>query len=49
MRTQDRLDELKAREKSLDAAVKAMGAEAVLEELGWAEAAKGRDPLEVCF
>lgn len=24
-----------------------MGAEAVLEELGWAEAAKGRDPLEV--
>ena len=43
----DRLDELKERENYLDASVKAMGVEAVLEDLGWADAAKGRDPLQV--
>ncbi|CAM9402712.1 unnamed protein product [Scytosiphon promiscuus] len=44
---QDRVDELKNREKSLDAAVKAMGLEAVLKDIGWDEVAEGRDPLEV--
>ncbi|CAM9341719.1 unnamed protein product [Pylaiella littoralis] len=44
---QDRVDELRNREKSLNAAVKAMGVEAVLKDLEWDDVAEGRDPLEV--
>lgn len=43
------MDELRSREKALDAAVKAMGVEATLKEIGWDEVAEGRDPLEVRF
>ncbi|CBJ28379.1 conserved unknown protein [Ectocarpus siliculosus] len=44
---QDRVDELRSREKALDAAVKAMGVEATLKDIGWDQVAEGRDPLEV--
>ncbi|CAM9217661.1 unnamed protein product [Ectocarpus sp. 12 AP-2014] len=44
---QDRVDELRSREEALDAAVKAMGVEATLKDIGWDQVAEGRDPLEV--